>query len=369
MAAIDCTDQPGYAIITKNVQQLVNDSDREVYMVVNYVLITAAISLFGLAANIMNIVIFFKQGFHNTMNITFFGLAISDLGSLLGLLWGGVCVNPLFINSNVDIVPPEILHLTSGIPHICFVRITGWITVFVTAERCLCITIPLKIKQIITPKVTTATVSTIYIAIMLSFVPEFQTTYFGWKFYPERNKTLLGLVFTSDRKSAEGVVFFLYSILGSTSFVAMIVFTVVLVVKLKQKTKWRRKANIDRGRSETISSRERTMNMVVLIATVLIVCYTPGVAVSMASFFKPEFSVIGNEMNIFYVAWSFVFIFEALNSSVNIFLYYKMSTKYRETFHEVFGACGKVKTRNNTVSRLSGDKVLSGNVAQSSGNQ
>lgn len=330
----------GFTLDIPEFLPLVNNADRDIYMIVNYVLLTSIISLFGLGANMMNICVFYKQGFNSTMNITFCGLAISDLGSLLGLLWGGVCVNPLFINSNVDIVPPEILHLTSGIPHICFVRITGWITVFITAERCLCITFPLTIKQIITPKVTIVTVLFIYISTMLSFLPEFETSYFDWKFYPERNRTLLGLMFTSNRKSKEGIVFCLYSVLGTASFIAVIIFTIILVVQLKQKTKWRKKANADRERSESISVRDRrTMNMVVLIASVLIVCYTPGVVVSMASFFVPEFSVAGQQVNIFYVAWSFVFIFEAFNSSINIVLYYKMSTKYRQTFHELFGIC------------------------------
>lgn len=328
---------------------LVGDEVRDIYMIINHDIINASIGLFGIAANAMNIVVFYKQGFKNTMNITFFGLAISDLCSLLSLLWFTVCVNPLFVNSDVDMIPLEILHLTAGIPHICFVRITGWITVFVTAERCLCITLPLKVKQIITPKVTTITVSFIYISIMLSFVPEFETSYIDWKLYSAKNKTLLGLVFTSNRKSMEGVVFFLYSVLGTASFLFVIVFTAVLVVQLQTKTKWRRKAHLDKENSESISKREKkAVIMVVMIASVLIVCFTPGVAISMASFFRPEFSVLGWQLNAFYVAWSFAFIFEAINSSATIFLYYKMSSKYRESFQEVFGFC---KLRKTTATR------------------
>ncbi|CAG5122391.1 unnamed protein product [Candidula unifasciata] len=316
---------------------LINDRERDIYMVANYVLVTAAISLFGVVANIINIRVFFKQGFSSTVNITFFAIAISDLGSLLGLLWGGVCVNPLFVYSDAVIVPLEILYLTSGIPHICFVRITGWLTVFITAERCLCIISPLKIKQLITPKVTMATVSSIYIAIMLSFVPEFEIAYFDWKFYPHKNRTLLGLMFTSKKSSNEGIVFFLYSVLGTVSFVAVIIFTIILVQQLKQKSKWRKKANIERGLSESMSSRDRkTMNMVVLIAIVLIVCYIPGVAVSLTTFSMVEFRIFGREVNLFYVAWTFAFIFEAINASINIFVYYKMSSKYRETFCDMF---------------------------------
>jgi hypothetical protein len=140
---------------------------------------------------------------------------------------------------------------------------------------------------------------------------------------------------TSDK--LEGLAFFLHSILGTSSFVAVIVFTVLLVVQLKRKSKWRMTANEDKSASESASTRERkTMTMVAMIATVLIVCYTPGVALSMVTFFEPEFNIVGSFKNIFLVLWSIAFVLEAVNSSINIILYYKMSTKYKETFHQIF---------------------------------
>lgn len=198
----------------------------------------------------------------------------------------------------------------------------------------MCITLPLKIKRIVTPKLTMVCVCSIFVVNMVSFFPEYATFYIGWKFYEERNRTLLGLV--PNSKKMEGLGFFLFSVLGSASFVAVILFTAVLVFQLKRKSKWRGTANACKISSESISNRDRkTMNMVVMIAIVLIVCYVPGVVISMTSFFEPKFSILGEESNAFHVSWSFAFIFEALNSSVNIFVYYNMSTKFRETFQEL----------------------------------
>lgn len=182
--------------------------------------------------------------------------------------------------------------------------------------------------------------------MILSFEPEFQTGYLGYKFDKNRNTTLLGIMFTADRQTVEGVTFILYSILGFASFVTVIIFTLVLVIQLNKKSKWRRMATNDSAPSEAISRRERKpMKMVVMIATVLIVCYTPGVLVSSVSFFEPEFSVLGQYTNAFVSMWSFVVVFQAFNSSVNIFLYYYMSSKYKETFRLVFGI-GKDKRSN-----------------------
>lgn len=322
---------------TQNFVKLLSDEEREIYQLVNYVIITGSISVFGVASNVINLLIFWRQGFTNSMNISFFSLSVSDLCSLVTLLWFNTCVNPLFVNSGVPMVTAEVQYLSAGIPHICFVRITGWITVFITAERCLCITTPLKIKQIITPKRTTVTVCAIYTITIASFIPEYQTSYLSWKFYPHRNKTMIALFFTSNRKSLEGLVYFFYSILGISAFTTVIVFTVVLIVALKKKTRWRKTANVDKCSGESISNRDKkTVSMVVLIATVLIVCYTPGIAVSLVTFFVPEVSIIGKYVNMFFVLWSFAFMFDALNASVNIFLYYNMSSKYRETFHQMF---------------------------------
>lgn len=316
---------------------LITDSDREIYEIVNYVFLAGVVCMFGLVTNTINIIVFYKHGFNNTVTISFFSLAISDLCSLISVLWFGVCSNPLFINSDIVIYPGEIVYLTAGMPHICFTRITGWITVFITAERCLCIAIPLKIKQIVTPRNTTVIICVIYILNIASFLPEYATAYYDWKYFQNKNMSLLGLYFSSDHSDVEGLVFCLYSILGFASFVAVIAFTLVLVVELNRKSKWRMKASIEKRQVETMSNRDKkTMSMVAMIATVLIICFAPGVAVSMVTFLHSEFSIIGEFVNMFFVMWSFVFVSETINSSINIFFYYQMSMKYRETFQELF---------------------------------
>lgn len=317
--------------------KIISDRDLQIYQIVNFYAISSVNCLFGIVANVMNIIVFYKQGFDNTMNISFFGLAISDLCGLICLLWCNISLSGLLVQAGVSMDPPEVAYLTGGHTHICFARITSWITVYITAERSLCITLPLKVKQLITPRRTTIILCVIYVLIIISFQPEFQTAYIGWRFDENRNKTILGLIFTSSRKSLEGVTFILYAILGFAAFVIVIIFTLVLVIQLKRQSNWRKNVNTNNNRSEAVSSRERkTMSMVVMIATVLIICYAPGVALSSVSFFEPEFSIFGQYVNSFFALWSFVFSFEAFNSSINIFVYYYMSTKYRETFRVLF---------------------------------
>ncbi|CAL1534772.1 unnamed protein product, partial [Lymnaea stagnalis] len=315
---------------------IVSDKARQLFELIISVFLCNLFCVFGIVTNIINIAVFYKQGLNNTVNISLTALAISELCSLVTLLWFNVCLNPLFLHSEVPMMPSEVQHLTGGWPHACFARVTAWVTVYITAERCLCIIAPLRVKQLVTPCRAKSALGFIYFVMIVSLLPEYLTMYIDWKFYPDTNRTLLGLVFTLDRPSVEGLTFLLYAILITASFIVVILLTAMLVINLKRKTKWRKESTFDNKQSDNISNRDnKTINMVIVIACVLIVCFTPSIIVIVIGFAVPGFSVVGRYANFFFIAWSFGFLFDAINSSVNIALYYTMSSKYRHTFHQL----------------------------------
>lgn len=314
-----------------------SDDTRRIFEILNHVVLIGTTCLFGIASNLINIMVFCKQGLDNTVNISLFGIAISDLASLITLGWLITCLNPFAEKADLPFVPNEIQYLSGGWPHLCFTRTTCCITLYITVERCLCIALPLKVKQIITPARTKCIIIFIFILMILSLTPEYSTTYFGWKFNQDLNRTVLGLLFTANREKVAGFVFLLHAVFGLFSFLIVTGFTVALVLKLKQKSQWRKKSMCDTSQSDAISTRDKkTVAMVVVIAVVLIVCFIPTVTLHTVVFFEPKFSIVGQYSNIFHVCWSFAFLFEAVNSSVNIFLYYNMSSNYRQTFNELF---------------------------------
>ncbi|XP_059148898.1 galanin-like G-protein coupled receptor npr-9 [Physella acuta] len=318
-----------------NESVLLTDQQRTIIEVVNYVFICGGLSLFGIVANAINIAIFFRQGLRTTMNISFFGLAISDLCSLLTLLAFTVLLNPLVEHSQLPVNTRELQYLVAGWPHVCFTRTTCLITAFVTAERCLCITYPLKVKRLITPRRATLAVCLTYVITILMLVPEYVTSYYDWKLHPETNVTLFGLAFTEDRARMEGLVFILNASMGVFSFLLVLAFTAILVWNLKHTSRWRKQHHSD-PRDSTYARSKKAMSMVLVISSVLIVCSIPSIACSIVAFFVQEFSVLGRYQNIFYSAWSFSFICGATNASLNIFLYYRMSSKYRRSFRQMF---------------------------------
>lgn len=329
-------DQSGHESV-KYLATFISDYHREVVQFVNYVFLCGFVSLFGIATNVINLVIFYKQGLDSTTNISFFALAVSDLCCLLIQQLISFYNFPLTDEIRLPLMYTDVQHMTSGVPHAMFSRITCLITVYMTAERCLCVAFPLHIKQIITTRRTTAIIGLIYSVTLVSAVPIYTVNQLGWKFYPEFNQTLLGIVMTSENTAGITIVYFTHAFSGLLSFMVIIVLTAILMTKLREKSTWRKKACAQQDSSGSVSSRDRTtMAMVVLIASVLIVCYTPSTLLAVTTVWEPEFSVGGRYNNLYYVLWSCAFFMETINSSANIFLYLKMSSKYRQAFQEMF---------------------------------
>ncbi|CAL1543379.1 unnamed protein product, partial [Lymnaea stagnalis] len=312
---------------------LLSDHATQIFFIVNYVVLSTVISLVGIVANSLNICVLVRQGFSNSMNISFMGMAVSDMASLVTLLWLNVCLCPF-----LDGVFNEIHYLFGAWLHGCAARITGWITVYITIERYLSIARPLRVKQMVTPRRTALTVAGIYAVNLFTLVPEVLTVYLDWNMFSGPTlHAMHNLGSSVGSLTVEGLVFAVHAALTMLAFVALAIFTIVLVIKLKENATWRKKVTSDRNQTESISARDRkVVKLIITVATLLIVCYVPTVTLSIVSCSVPAFSLIGKESNIFYVAWSFAFITHSINSSVIVVLYVKMSSRYRQTFSIMF---------------------------------
>lgn len=189
----------------------------------------------------------------------------------------------------------------------------------------------------ITPKRVTIIIVGMFVLLLGSVSPVYYVNRLAFKFYPDKNRTLLGLVHTSDRPNVEKVSFAINNVfVPFAAFLAVIVCTITLVVKLKNKTKWREQCTAA-GNAETLSSRDRKVSqMIVMISTLFIICFTPVTIIFIAMSAWPEFSIDGRYRNMFFIVFSFGFIMESANSSMNILIYYRMSSKYRAVFREIF---------------------------------
>ncbi|XP_012943210.1 tachykinin-like peptides receptor 86C [Aplysia californica] len=320
---------------------LVDDHVREIFVLLFFVFALGTISFFGVVFNAVNMIVFIKQGFKDTVNIALFGMAISDIGALLPLLWESVCFNPWFASADLPFDPQDVVYVTSGWPHVCFARITSWITAFVTLERCLCIAMPLKVKTIITPRRTIYVILGIYLAMFACVVPALYSVYLGPKLYPLRNETKIGLIFIPNGPYIETFSTMLYAFSQIASFFAVIVCTAILVQNLIRKSKWRESTS-STAQQESFSNRDKKIvKMILLIAVIFIVCFLPSTASFIAQTIKPEYNFVGRYQNLFLLSWAIFTSVAAVNSTVNIFVYYKMSSKYKEILDKMLRMNGE----------------------------
>lgn len=313
---------------------LISDEVLIILLTVNLAVLAGLIALFGIVSNILNMVIFIKQGLNDTVNIGLLAMAVSDLCSLVTLEWINILNNPLFID-NVPLVAVDVQHLTAAWPHASFARITSWITAYITFERCLCVVLPLKVKSIITPRVTICVIVCIYAATILTLIPEYASCYIDWRHVPQLNRSLLGLVFRPGRDQMATLSFNLGVGSQVASFGAVILFTSLLVIKMSQKSRWRKSTS--NSAHETSIRDKRSVQMIILVAIIYSVCFFPMLCIYVATSMEPELIIFGAYNNSFFTVWSFAFLLDSINSSVNIFVYYKMSTKYRTMFGSLFG--------------------------------
>lgn len=317
-------------------------------MAISLGIVCQTVTIFGIISNVLNCIVFIKQGFLDCINISLISLAVSDLCSLLTVMWSNLCFTPAFQVSGIPIATHEVHLITGSWPHVMFTRVTGWITAFISLERCVCVMLPLKVKSIFTPRTHIVAVIVFFAVTFMCASMAYFSVGVGWRFFPERNKTMLGLIFLADpkqRKLIDSISYVINGVVMPVScFISVVTFTAVLIVKLNQKASWRHAHSSaanetqDKSKINTKSNtKERKVaKMVVLISVTFIASFLPAVGTFVAKYIEPQLTYDGLYRRLAMVILSASFTAEVLNSSINIFVYFKMSTKFRQTFLRTF---------------------------------
>uniref|UniRef100_A0A2C9KQA5 G-protein coupled receptors family 1 profile domain-containing protein n=1 Tax=Biomphalaria glabrata TaxID=6526 RepID=A0A2C9KQA5_BIOGL len=319
---------------------LVSYEVREIVVTAN-IFFGEIVGLLGIVANVINVVVFSKIGFGDSVNLSLAALAVSDIGALVTLQWFNVLLNPWFLQLDLPFLPLEIASLTAGYPHNYFVKVTGFITAFVAFERCLCVTLPFKVKTLITKRFAIGFNVAVFFAIALTMFPVYYTAYYDWKFDAKKNKTVLGIFYTKNINDVLGPSLFLTnSVVPLVSFAVIILCNIVIAFRLKRAAAWRQMST---GASNTapaaaVSLKEKKMvKMIVTVSVIFIICFIPSSAILTARALMPELSITGVYSNINAMVATYAMEMETVNSSITIVVYYRMSSKYKETILLMFG--------------------------------
>ncbi|KAK6966196.1 neuropeptides capa receptor [Biomphalaria glabrata] len=306
-------------------------------LTVNVLFLVEVIGLCGIAANIMNILNFRKQGYKDGVNVTLTALAISDLGALITQQIYIHILNPWSDESRFVMLKRHLLLLVIYINEY-FVRVSGFVTACASFERCLCVVLPMKVKFILTRRVATVVNISIFAASIGYVVAPNSILYVGDKFVPDYNRTFAYVYYKDNRAVVMNIFYYVTALVApNLTILMLLLFTVVLITKLKSSSKWRHRVSNPHNRAQTsMNYKERNaVAMLAIISGIYVVCLIPRSALNLAVGLVNELKVDGVYVDLTILTYTFIIIFEALNCSASSIIYFKMSSKYREIAHDM----------------------------------
>ena len=227
--------------------------------------------------------------------------------------------------------------LSSSGPTMSFLTTSACTTMIIAVERCLCVLFPLKAQTLMSTRTMVVLLLTITLLLQLGFtiflfkwaVRKIVNSHTGqatWMLVPAQafNQDLISVVFQ--------YVFnlFLMFIINMVTVSVVVVCTVATVVKLKLALMWRLTTSTS-GSSETQTQQTALSKMLVVVCCIYVICSTPSCIMALARRIEPEYSVNGRYANFLILSHdAFYQLFSATNSSVNFFVFYNMSFKFRK---------------------------------------
>ncbi|GFO41490.1 chemosensory receptor b [Plakobranchus ocellatus] len=352
-----------------NETDIVSERLRNVFIYINYVVLCNAITCFGLLANALSIHVYWKIGFSDSITVLFFSLSISDLCILLmTVMVANFHIPRLVVLSHYTTFLRDVGYYFCGLLRLSFSRISMWITAFISFEKCMCILIPHKAKLVFTPKKSFVAVSFISVLTLITSAPSFASLQIKTSVDTTTNATFSNLVFKESFSSMRRFRIILIACSQVFCLATIIISNVMLFWKLKKRNRiWvsrfaghrpdnqrvennSRARNVAPGNIHQISvlhgptgrnptpppadtnsaaalryARERKIGrMIVILSGIHLTSYIPIVVLACLVETRPGFKIV---------------------DSINIIIYYQMSTRYRETLNSFWAKCRKRSAR------------------------
>lgn len=336
----------------------VTNKARRIIEIVLELTVNFLIALLGIFTNIIVISVFVKQGFKDSVGISMTAISVWDLIKCLGGFMQR-CSGPMslfdppasFSWANISIVIFNYLGSFST-------YITSVLAAYVAVERCLCVTMPLKVKWLLTPKLALIICTVISVSVFGYFAVIFGIYDVVWVFNRNLNSTVAIYKYNSFSQNNTDL-FHYYNMSGAlwplVSLIVIVISTVIISYKLKQASRFRmthkesafgsdpgsEKDNKTNAKpSKLLSKRDQqVVKMLLVIIAIFIVNLVPRVAHYLAKYFIPEFYYLRQYHNLITVMAYVVFTFDFLNGSVNLFVFLAMSSSFRATYMEMFPFC------------------------------
>ncbi|BFZ18883.1 hypothetical protein BsWGS_21922 [Bradybaena similaris] len=304
------------------------------------------ISFLGVITNILVIMVFTKQKFKDSVAVSMTAIAIWDFikcfGCVLQRLSGPISLSDAAAAeswSNISVV--AFSYLTCFVTYVSIV-----LAAYVAVERCLCVSMPFKVKWLITPRSSFIICSIISVVVFGWFAVMYGIYDVVWVYSNHYNQTIAIYVNSEFFYQHKRPVFLFYNFSGIiwpvVCFVIIVVSTFVIVYHLRKSSDFRSGSTMGKKESSQeqpkshISLRERqVVKMLLVIIVVYVICLSPRIAHYTVKYFVYEFYFLRRYHNLFMVMAVILNVFDLTNSAINLFIFVAMSSAFRATFKKM----------------------------------
>ncbi|XP_076464818.1 uncharacterized protein LOC143296673 [Babylonia areolata] len=295
--------------------------------------------LIGAPANVINMAVFYKQGLKDRVNLCLFALSFADeIHLIMGMIHHG---EQLYLQlTTKDKFGPIDTFLTNhnlmGLMGFNFISYI--LSAIIACERCLCVLNPLKFQTLLRTR-TMALIITVVYALVLSlyFIVAFKHR-IGCVYDHASGKVVKrGVVGEFYKNNQEFIDQLDSSVFGAglpgVVIIVVITTTKLTTTRLRQIVTWRAETS-----SSALSAREVALTKMLVGNSILFMaCLSPVAVIRISWLFLPAMISTQENLNIFLTCLWIIETFTFINASLNIFVYYAMGSRYRETFWALFG--------------------------------
>ena len=314
--------------------------------------------LVGVPTNLLNCVVFYRQGLRDRMNLCLFCLALVDmLFVALFFTMSSYCVVADYVDAEVAgwwkmMTRKYVTGLYRG-----FLFSSGCLTMIISVERCLCVFLPMKAVTLMKTRTMAALIAATILTLQsLCLLYPLKLEVVERRNARGTNKTAIFVIQLTQLYADNLALHILENVILMTvipffTFAVVVVATALTVIQLRRAIVWRSSASASTSASAAgITRKERGLvTMLVTVNCVFIITASPNIALGLTRSLVYDFWLTRRYANIFLAAHGWLLGLGVLNSSINFFVYVFRSSRFRQELRglPLFGLCVARKKKTN----------------------
>ncbi|KAL8595112.1 hypothetical protein ACOMHN_019150 [Nucella lapillus] len=295
--------------------------------------------IFGIPANVLTMVVFYKQGLKERINFCLFFLALIDLLHLTAVFILEVeHMGSWFTGEmrNGDIYRFMVNNNLLGFAGFGYGSML--LAAIISTERCVCVLFPFTAKRCIPTKIfAIVVVFAVLAASLMRFVISAQNRAACFYEVNIQRRTwqheVAGDYFSKHKTMIKFLTGVFYGFIISVGCPALVLITTIITaVKLRQIVRWRSQTSSGMSSPKEIG----VTKMLICLSIEFVILSSPLISITVTRLF-PSVLTLSYHLNLYRILNNSCKVSFYISSSVNFAVYYMTGTKYRETLHALLG--------------------------------